>query len=316
MFICCVSLKKKKTIICTGIQLRNFLKRTETIMNPSLHNLSSTNLNYTLPGLSDSSTSFSQPAMDCIAQYAMFEDQSKIQISTLTKIKRPMNAFIIWSSKERKKISKEFPQMHNSEISKQLGIMWKTIPQEMKNIYIMKAEELKINHQKKYPNYKFQRKQKKRKESSPNPPTINLIDDKFFSDPLIQNIVPNPYYTGNPNDYAPYLFNVTTTAPFMNNYPNNNTYNNASAAVFANNLVYMNYHTPHSSTKMSFPTTTPANMLYSMFPFASDNKSENHDVHRICNFPQNSPQLSPSDKQFTRTPLSEYNQQQNTYYNL
>ena len=72
-----------------------------------------------------------------------------------THIKRPMNAFMVWAQVQRKKIAKNNPTMHNAEISKRLGRMWKSMSSDEKDIYKEQAKQLKILHMKKYPNYKL-----------------------------------------------------------------------------------------------------------------------------------------------------------------
>ncbi|ORY01407.1 mating-type m-specific polypeptide mc, partial [Basidiobolus meristosporus CBS 931.73] len=83
------------------------------------------------------------------------------------KIPRPANCFFLFRKDKQAEIFATNPGITNMEVSRIIGKMWKSISVEEKRRYQWMAEKIKLDHQAKYPDYKYtpNRSKNKRKKS-------------------------------------------------------------------------------------------------------------------------------------------------------
>ncbi|KAJ7377045.1 Transcription factor SOX-30 [Desmophyllum pertusum] len=89
--------------------------------------------------------------------------QSQMQQRNSPKVKRPMNAFMLWARLCRSTIAKRFPNANNAEISVKLGEIWNELSTEQQRPYFEDASRLKEQHRAQHPNWVYQPRPSKRR---------------------------------------------------------------------------------------------------------------------------------------------------------
>ena len=89
-----------------------------------------------------------------------YTDATNCRKQPVDRIKRPMNPFMVFSQQRRRDIILVTPDMHNAQISKQLGAEWKLLTEEQREPFKQESQRLRELHEKEYPDYKYRPRKK------------------------------------------------------------------------------------------------------------------------------------------------------------
>jgi HMG box factor len=88
--------------------------------------------------------------------------KSKTPESSSPKIPRSRNAWIIYRSQQLQKLHSAEPGLHPTQqaVSRMLVVQWQNLPEESKGEYYKQAVLEKVQHEQRYPDYRFKPKRR------------------------------------------------------------------------------------------------------------------------------------------------------------
>ncbi|CAG8670990.1 34064_t:CDS:1 [Gigaspora margarita] len=88
------------------------------------------------------------------------QEKSKKQRRKENKALRPPNSFILYRKYQQSEIKKRYKNLTNANISKVVSKMWQNESEKVKFQFEKLADQMKVEHQKNYPDYEYRAKKK------------------------------------------------------------------------------------------------------------------------------------------------------------
>ena len=179
-----------------------------------------------------------------------------------------MNAFMVWSQIERRRIIEQQPDIHNAEISKNLGKQWKELCDEEKEPFQAEAERLRILHLQEYPDYKYRPRKKNRTSHHRLCPTANDNSAAAKKDDPLHNTWSS----------SSRLRLGTLRSPEASRLQNHLTIDSKFKASLRNGVSYNGFNSLANSANRS-PPATPPSVSAKVGTFSTENTT-NHSKFR------------------------------------
>jgi len=101
--------------------------------------------------------------IDTISTFDLIKLNAEQQISKKSKVKRPMNSFMLFSNEMRPILQSIHPDSTNNDISKLLGNIWKSMSADLKRPYMDRAAKIKAEFSTQHPDFTYSNRGQRRK---------------------------------------------------------------------------------------------------------------------------------------------------------